>query len=176
MPMRKLALIIFASLMLVPAAAFAERTAPGDGSLAVSNANGRLTLSGQGLIYGYFDSGTITVVGEYKPEDVSSLPSVTGATPSIVGRNMVYSGSGVRFYFPGGQYTLIVDATDIAISAVGSGTISAVGRGLPNDGTFVIDSGRTRSVDTSGSFSFGKAAVTATTTAQIPAIVTGRTH
>jgi len=172
--MRKLVLILLASLFLLPAAAFAERLAPGDGSLVVSGANGRLTLSGQGLIYGYFASGTITVVG-----DVNSLSSVTGAKQSIVGKNVVYTGSGVRFYFPGGPYTLIVDATGIDISAVGNGAISAVGRGLPDDGTFTVDGSKARSIDTPGSFSFGKAVATVTpvtTILQIPPVVTGKGH
>jgi len=177
--MRRLFLIAFAGVMLMPAAAFAERLAPGDGSLVVSGANGRLTVSGQGLIYGYFGSGTITVVGDYKPDDVNSLPSVTGATQSIVGKNTVYTGASVRFYFPGGQYTLIVDATNIDISAVGHGTFSSIGRGLPNDGTFVVDTSKPRSIDTPGTFSFGKAVATVTpvtTTLQIPALVTGKSH
>jgi hypothetical protein len=172
--MRKLVVLLLASIVLAPAAASAERLAPGDGSLVVSAANGRLTLSGQGLIYGYFDSGTLTIVGNYKPDDVTSLSSVTGATQTIVGKNTVYTGSGVRFYFPGGQYTIIVDATNIDISAVGRGTISSVGRGSANDGTFTVDGNKARSIDTTGTFSFGKAVATVTVP-QVPLLGGGVT-
>ncbi|HUK96010.1 MAG TPA: hypothetical protein VLV46_00005, partial [Gaiellaceae bacterium] len=76
---------------------------------------------------------------------------------SIVGKNVAYSGSGVRFYFPGGQYSLIVEGTGIDISAVGKGTISALGAGLPDDGSFTIVGGKPRSIDNSqGSYAFGK--------------------
>src|SRR5205085_4792323 len=117
--MRKLCLVLLATLLLVPAAAFAERGSSGDGSLSVSDANGRLVVSGHGVIFGHLDRGTITVVGDYKPDNNSALSSVSGAKMKFTGGNVVYNGSDVRFLFPGGRYTLIVDGTGIDISAVG---------------------------------------------------------
>src|SRR5207248_11500360 len=104
------------SLLLVPAAAFAEHGTAGDGSLVVSNANAKLTLSGHGLIFGHLDRGTITIVGDYRPDDNSALPSVSGARLKFTGSNVVYAGSDVRFLFPGGRYTLILEGTGIDIS------------------------------------------------------------
>jgi hypothetical protein len=115
--MRKLCSILLASLFLVPAAAFAERGSAGDGSLVVTNANARLTVGGHGLIFGHLDRGTITVVGDYKPDDPTALSSVSGAKMKFVGDNVVYTGSDVRFLFPGGRYTLIVDGTEKAAAA-----------------------------------------------------------
>jgi hypothetical protein len=154
--MRKLVIALLASVLLVPTAALAERASPGDGSLVVTGANGRLTISGHGLIWGHIVNGSITVVGNYKPDDVTSLSSITGAKQSVVGGSVAYTGSDVRFYFPGGQYSLIVEGMGIDLSAVGHGTISALGAGMADDGSFAIDSGKTRSVDTQGPFAFGK--------------------
>ena len=154
--MRKPCLVLLAFLLCVPAAAFAERSAPGDGSLVVSDANGRLTVSGRGLIYGHLDRGTITVVGDYKPDNNTALSSVSGAKMKVSGGNVVYTGTDVRFLFPGGRYTLIVDGTGIDISAVGSGRLIAIGRGLPDDGTFAVDGGAPQSIDAAGSVPYGK--------------------
>jgi hypothetical protein len=154
--MRKLCLILLAILVFLPASAFAERGSSGDGSLVVTNASARLTVSGRGLIYGHLDRGTITVVGDYKPDNNTSLSSVSGAKMKVIGGNVVYTGADVRFLFPGGRYTLIVDATGIDISAVGAGKLSAIGKGLPDDGTFAVDGGAPQSIDVAGLVPYGK--------------------
>jgi hypothetical protein len=159
--MRKALLFVFVCVLLAPALAFGSRSAPGDGSLVVTDANAQLTISGQGLIYGHIDSGTLTVVGDYKPNNNNSLSTVTGAKQTIVGRNVVYTGSDVRFYFPGGKYNLIVSGTGIDLSAVGKGTVSSVGFGLTEDGSFSLDSGKSRSADATGTYTFGKVATAA---------------
>jgi hypothetical protein len=154
--MRKLCLVLLASLLLLPAAAFAERGLAGDGSLVVTNANARLTVSGHGLIFGHLDRGTITVVGDYKPDDNSALSSVSGARMKLSGANVVYTGSDVRFLFPSGRYTLIVDGMGIDISAVGNGKLTAVGKGFTDDGTVAVDGGVPQSVDAIGAVTYGK--------------------
>ena len=145
--MRKLCLILLAGLLLVlPAAALAEGTSNG-GSLVVSNANGKLTVSGHGLIFGHLDRGTITVVGDYKPDDNTALSSVSGAKMKVTGGNVVYTGSDVRFLFPGGRYTLVVDGAGIDLSAVGTGKLTAVGKGSAEDGWVTVDGGTPQSID-----------------------------
>jgi hypothetical protein len=155
-PMRKLCLILLASALLIPGTALAESLATGDGSLVVTDANARITVSGKGLIFGHLDRGSVTVVGDYKPDDNTALSSVTGAKQRIVGKNVVYSGSDVRFYFPGGRYTLIVDGTGINLSAVGNGTFAAVGKGLIDDGSYTVDGGTAQDIDFAGAVSYGK--------------------
>jgi hypothetical protein len=146
--MRKVCLLLLAGLLLLPAVALAERGSPsGGGSLVVSDANARLTVSGRGLIFGHLNRGTITVVGDYKPDDNTALSTVSGAKMKFSGNNVVYTGSDVRFLFPGGKYTLIVDGTGIDISAVGTGKLSAVGKFLPDDGTISVDGGVPQPVD-----------------------------
>jgi hypothetical protein len=157
-PMRKLCLIMLASVLLVPGYALAERAAPGDGSLVVTDANARISVSGKGLIFGHLDRGSVTVVGDYKPDDNSALSSVTGAKQRIVGKNVVYTGSDVRFYFPGGRYKLIVDGVGINLSAVGNGTFSAIGRGLIDDGSYTVDGGTAQDIDFAGNVAYGKSA------------------
>ncbi len=161
MPMRKLILILLASLLILPAAGLAWMNSPGDGSLVVSGADSRLTIQGHGLIFGHLDRGTITVVGDYKPDDNTSLSSVSGAKMKILGGNVVYSGSDVRFLFPGGRYTLIVEGTGIDISAVGNGKFSALGAGTGDDGSFTVDGGPSQPIDSASSASFGKVAAVA---------------
>lgn len=155
--MRKLCLLLLAGLLIVPAG-LAERGTVGDGSLVVTNANARIAVSGHGLIYGHLDRGTITIVGDYKPDSNTALPSVSGARLRYNGGNLVYTGSDVRFFFPSGRYSLIFDGLGVDISAVGAGKFSGVGRGYVDDGTFSVDGGPTQSVDLAGTVSFGKGA------------------
>jgi hypothetical protein len=145
--MRKLCLALLASLLLVPAAAFAEHGSSGDGSLVVDNANARLTVSGHGLIFGHLDRGSITIVGDYKPDDNTALPSVSGAKLRFTGSNVVYSGTDVRFLFPAGRFVLILDGTGIDVSAVGTGKLTAVGKGFPDDGAVTVDASSPVQVD-----------------------------
>jgi hypothetical protein len=155
--MRKLCLLLLAGLLLLPAVAIADRGGPSGGSLVISAANARLTLSGHGLIFGHLGRGTITVVGDYKPDDNTALPSVSGAKMKLAGGNVVYTGSDVRFLFPGGKYTLIVDGTGIDISAVGTGKLAAVGRFLGgDDGTVTVDGGTPQAVDSVTVLTYGK--------------------
>lgn len=156
MPMRKLCLILLASLLLLPAAALADRGGPSGGSLVVANASARLTVSGHGLIFGHVARGTITVVGDYKPDDNTALSSVSGARMKVTGGNVVYSGSDVRFLFPGGRYTLIVDGFGIDLSAVGNGKLAAVGKGLSDDGTVTIDGTAPQSIDAVDLLTYGR--------------------
>jgi len=155
--MRKLCLVLLASLLLVPAAALAERGSSGDGSLVVNNAVARLSVSGHGLIFGHLDRGSITIVGDYRPDDNTALPSVSGARMRFTGSNIVYSGTDVRFLFPSGRFVLILDGTGIDISAVGTGKLTAVGKGSPDDGTVTVDGSVPVEVDdVLGTITWGK--------------------
>ena len=156
--MRKLCVVLLAGLLVLPAAAIADRGGPNGGSLVVSDASARLTVSGHGVIFGHLGRGTITIVGDYKPDDNTALPSVSGAKMKFTGGNVVYSGSEIRFLFPGGRYTLIVDGTGIDISAVGTGKLAAVGKylGDAGDGTVTVDGGAPQAIDSVTVLSYGK--------------------
>jgi hypothetical protein len=158
LPMRKLCLLLLASLVLLPAAALADRGSSNGGSLAVSDAAGKVTVSGHGLIFGHLDRGTITIVGDYKPDDNTALSSVSGAKMKFAGGNVVYSGTDVRFLFPGGRYTLVVDGSGIDLSAVGTGKLTAVGKGSAQDGWVTVDGGAPQSIDLIDVIWYGKSA------------------
>jgi hypothetical protein len=145
--MRKLCLIALATLFLLPAAAWAERGASGDGSLVIADASARITVSGHGLIFGHVDHGSVTVIGDYKPDSHSALSSVSGAKLRVVNGNVVYSGTDMRFFFPGGRYTLVIDGVGIDVSAVGNGKFSAIGKGLSDDGSYIVDGSAPQSID-----------------------------
>jgi|tagenome__1003787_1003787.scaffolds.fasta_scaffold20783397_2 hypothetical protein len=155
--MRRLTLLLLLSALAAPSLALALRSGPGDGSLVVSNADGTITVQGQGVIFGHFDRGTLTVL-DYKPDDTTA-PSVSSAKMKLLTTklNVVYSGSDVRFLFPGGKYTLKVEGAGVDISAVGKGKVQVVGTGLPDDGSLSVNGAKPVSVTLTGSASFGGA-------------------
>jgi hypothetical protein len=153
--MRKLLLIVLATVVILPAVARAGSDTSGDGSLVVSSADGKLVVQGKGLIFGHLDHGTITIV-DYKPDANTALSSVSGAALKLLGGNVVYSGSDVRFLFPSGKYNLIVEGAGIDISAVGSGKLKAIGAGTGDDGSFTVDSSHAQQIGSSGTVTYGK--------------------
>lgn len=164
--MRKLILIMLATVVILPAAARAGRDSPGDGSLVVSSADGKFAVQGKGLIFGHLDHGTITIV-EYKPDANTALSSVSGAAMKLLGSNVVYSGSDVRFLFPSGKYNLIVEGSGIDISAVGSGKLKATGAGTGDDGSFTADSSRAQQIGTTGTVTYGRGNSSSASTTRI---------
>jgi hypothetical protein len=140
--MRRLCLLLLLSALTLPTLALAARSAPGDGSLVVSKANGTILVRGKGLIYGHVSQGKLTVI-DYKPDKVA-VPSVSGAKfvlePGSL--DVVYAGTDIRFLFPGGKYTLRFEGAGIDISAVGKGSVQTIGAGSPDDGSFSINGGK----------------------------------
>lgn len=120
--MRRAVLLMVLSALAVPALALAYPASDGDGSLAITGASGTITLEGEGLLYGYFDSGALIVLS-YTPDTPGSALSVSGATSHTGAGVTSYTGSGVRFLLPSGSYTLELSATGVDISAFGSGAV-----------------------------------------------------
>ena len=136
--MRRLSLLLLLPVLALPTLALAARSAPGDGSLVVANVSGTITVQGKGLIFGHFDRGSLTVL-DYRP-DGTTAPSVSGAKMKLTGSlDVLYSGSDVRFLFPGGKYTLRFEGVGIDISGVGKGSVQLAGRGSLDDGTFAVN-------------------------------------
>jgi hypothetical protein len=138
--MRRLTFLLVA-LLLAPSA-LAEGVAAGDGSLVVTSANARIIyVTGSGLIWGHIDLGTLTIL-DYKPASGSSF-QVTGlAMIKLPGSSTAYSGSDMRFLLPSGRYALRVDGVGIDISAVGKGTVSAIGMSTVLNGTLATNGGK----------------------------------
>jgi hypothetical protein len=128
--MRRVCLVSVAILALALGAVVAPGalSAPllgtgGGGSLAVSGANGSLVVTGQGVIFGYFDQGSLLVF-RYNPDSATDAISVEGASAHTGSGVTIYSGSQVRFLLPAGRYTVEVVGSGIDVSAVGRGTIN----------------------------------------------------
>ena len=164
--MRTLVLLLFTAALALPAASVAARSGQGDGSLAVANATGVLTVQVKGVIFGHFDRGKMTVL-EYKSDGANALPTVSGAKMDVRGAraNVVYSGKDVRFLFPSGTFTLRFDAAGIDLSAVGKGWVTASERGGDVEGTVSVNGMKPGPL--SPVLAFGsQLAVTASTAAQ----------
>ena len=161
--MRRISLIVLMTLLLAPAAAWADRRASGDGSLMVSNANARvINVKGNGLIFGHIDQGTVTVI-EYDAADTAA-PQISGSAGRVVGNAVVYTGSDLRFLFPNGHYVLRLEGAGIDISAVGSGKVMAAGLGTLDDGSLAVNGGKSQDLgvlSVSASFGGSKSAATA---------------
>ena len=143
--MRRLFVTLITALLAVPAGALAATAAPGDGTLVVKKASGKITINGRGIIFGRFDTGTLTIV-DYNPDDGVD-PQVNGAEttvpPAVDGSKWKYKGDNVRFRFFGGRYKLVfTGASGVDISAVGSGKATLTGAGpsfIGDYGTFSAD-------------------------------------
>ena len=131
--------------LAVLSGALTARAAVGDGSLALDGASGTIYVSGRGLIYGHFDSGTLMVL-DYKPDDAASAPAVSSSKSKFAKGSSVYAGTDVRFLLPSGRYTIELIGAGIDASAVGKGSIVATGFGSPDDGSYAVNGGKPQSL------------------------------
>jgi hypothetical protein len=135
--MRKLGLVlVLLVLFAVPAAGAARPGDKTDGTFAVKNAVGQITVNAKGTALGKVDEGQIAVaeIGVPGADDVQVL----GADRKPVVRNgyTIYRGQDMRFRIVGGWYSLVVTGTGVNVSAVGAGTVS--GKGI-SEGLFSTD-------------------------------------
>jgi hypothetical protein len=141
--MRRFSLIAVVLLLAFPAAVLASAGAVGDGSLAVSNANVKsIVVAGHGLIYGYVDQGAVTVIS-YTPDDSNQFQISGAAAPTKNPSGSTrYAGSAMRFLISG-TYVLKFEGSGINLSAVGKGTVTAIGSDVSSsDGTLAANGGK----------------------------------
>src|SRR5690348_10760006 len=165
--MRKL-LVLLLVVLAAPAAALAASAGAGDGSLAVTHASGTIFVQGRGVIYGHFDSGTLMVL-DYKPDDLTSVPAVSGGKSKYSGSSGVYTGTDVRFLLPSGRYTIELIGVRIDASAVGRGNVVVTGLGTFDDGSFAVNGGKPQPLSRladNDSFGYTLPTVTATSRSQ----------
>jgi hypothetical protein len=156
--MQRFSLLLATLFCAAIPAAHAGGTATGDGSLSVSGvtpvsgANGSVTLAGKGVVYGYLAAGTITVFS-YKPDANNAVPTVSGAKMKLSNNasNVTYTGSNVRFVFPGGRYRIEIDGNGLDLSAIGNGSVSASGNGSLTADNVLLAIGRAPAYATWGS-------------------------
>jgi hypothetical protein len=142
--MRRLLAMLSLALLVLPAAAFAAAKAPGDGTLVVRKATGKITVTGKGLIFGRVGEGTLTIVDYNRDDGIE--PQVNGWDRKIDVNGdgkWQYKGDNVRFRFFGGRYKLaFTGASGIDISAVGSGRVTLAGAGpffMDDYGSYSVD-------------------------------------
>jgi hypothetical protein len=112
-----------------------------DGTLTVKNADGRVVINAKGGVIGRFGQGSVTIKDPV-PGDGTG-PIVTGAevSQSISDTTTVYRGTDVRFRILGGKFSITVVASNIQLSAVGTGDVKLVGTHDDTEGTYSLNGG-----------------------------------
>ena len=134
--MRRLLAVVLV-VLAVPAAALARPAERGDGTLAVKNAAGQVTVVAKGTMLGRIGDGVLTIL-DLSPTGTNDV-QVFGydRKPRLrADGSSVYVGTDVRFRIVGGQYSVVVTGSAINLSAVGRGKIT--GQGV-SDGLFSTD-------------------------------------
>lgn len=145
--MRRLFLILLAGLVVVPAA-LAASSAAGDGALELSAVYGNVTISGQGVLWGQMDKGTLVVTDS---TGTAGDVSVTGGDkPSRVlpDGSVMYAGRGLTFRITGGAYKLqFTNGNGIDLTTVGVGKATIVpSLTVVDDGEYALDGGKWKPV------------------------------
>jgi hypothetical protein len=127
--MRRVVLLALVVALVLPVAAWAAATLPGDGTLVVDNGNGLVTIRARGGILGRFVTGNM-VISDLDLSD-GKVPVVYGAETiqPLGGGRTRYSGDDLRFRMIGGLFRVQINAIGVDVSAVGRGiaTLDASG-------------------------------------------------
>jgi hypothetical protein len=137
--MRRLLVPILLAAAIAPAAALAAPGAPGDGTVSVKNANGRVSIVARGSFIGYCDSCSIWVNDPDPTDGAAPVVTNSDATIAISDTKTIYRGSQLRFRMIGGFVRVIVQGRGIDVSGIGRGQVSLTGAGGPNDGVYAFN-------------------------------------
>jgi hypothetical protein len=149
--MRRLFVILLASLVVVPTA-LAARRAAGDGVLELKSADGRVVIGkdatpARGLLWGQMDRGKLIVVDPLPGDgqvyvsgfERKSLPTYNDSGALVT----TYWGSNLHFRVTGGKYRLIFDGQGVDLTAIGTGVAYLTGDPNAFDaGYYAVDSGK----------------------------------
>jgi hypothetical protein len=115
----------------------AEKRAPVAGKLVVTEARGKIVLTGSGVLLGSLGAGTIEI-RDLTPKD-SYSPRLNGVPR---GKLVRHRGKNVRFVVPDGRYRIVVRGEGISLSARGSGVVVLHGDpdSVGDTGTYLVDS------------------------------------
>jgi hypothetical protein len=127
----------------LPAIAVAFPSAPGDGTLSVKNANGRIDVVITGAFIGSCDNCRVWVT-DPNPRDGTG-PIVSGEEEEIElsDTKTRFAGRDLRFRVIGGFFRLVVRGSGIDGSAVGQGDVTLRGW-INNTGTYALNGGERR--------------------------------
>jgi hypothetical protein len=134
--MRRLLVPFLILATLFPAAALSASAGPSDGTLAVRDARGKITLVVRGSLIGRFGNGTLKI--EDLADNEGSDPVVRGYEKVKwgAGNAPTYSGKNIRFRLIGGRYRVTFSAKAVYFSLVGKGRVLLDGNGSVADGIF----------------------------------------
>lgn len=147
--MRRLSLIMLAALVVLPTAAFAARSAPGDGVFELRAVNGTVGIVGKGALWGQMDKGSLRVVDTDPSDGTPPAMLVSGAERTRpVGLNAtVSSGKDIHFRLTGGRYKLWFKGSGIDLTTVGVGNALLTGDASAfSTGSYALDGGKWTSV------------------------------
>jgi hypothetical protein len=139
--MRRLALILLVALLALPAAALAARSDKGFGSFELRSASGVFVVTGNGVLLGQLDKGTVRV---------QSLTAADAADPAVSGLGLhshelsdlsatVFSGTNIHFRVTTGKYKITFRGTGLDLTAVGVGTADMIASPLVDAGQYTLD-------------------------------------
>jgi hypothetical protein len=127
--MRRLLVPFFLLVAVFPPAALSG-SAAGEGSLAVRDGRGKVTLNVKGSLIGRYGNGSLTI--EELSEDSASIPVVRGYERvkwARSGNTRTYFGKDVRFRLIGGRYRVQFNGRALYFSLVGKGRAMLDGNG-----------------------------------------------
>jgi len=150
--MRRLLVILLASLAVVPAALAAQR-ASGDGVLELKSADGRVVigtnaLPARGILWGQMDNGKLVVVDPVPDDGNQILVSGYDKKPTMTVTDSgstvtTYWGTNLHYRVTGGKYRLVFEGVGIDLTAIGVGTAYLTGDPDVFDaGYYAVDSGK----------------------------------
>ena len=137
------ALLTFAMLaaLALPAASAARNQGANDGTLAVRDARGTVTISARGGVIGSFARGSVRISDPVDGDGTG--PIVTGDEWSNErdATTTTWGGTKVRFRIIGGSFRIVVRGRGINLSLVGKGNVTLDGAGTVDDGSYSVNGG-----------------------------------
>jgi hypothetical protein len=136
-----LLILLVTAALAGPSAVLAETSTKGDGTLSVKDANGMITLSARGIVFGRIDNGWIRIV-DYRPDDDNTFEDfgTCAITRFPDDQTTVCRGTSLRFRFAAGRFDVRLGGRRVNVTAVGrgTGTIDAADTAL-DPGTYSVN-------------------------------------
>src|SRR3989442_4168148 len=139
--MRRLLTFAVLAALALPGAAAAGTQGVNDGTVSVSDARGKITISGRGGVIGSFARGSVTINDPVDGDGTG--PIVTGDewSKDRDATTTTWGGTKVRFRIIGGSFRIVVRGRGINLSPVGSGRVTLSGAGTVDDGSYSVNGG-----------------------------------
>jgi hypothetical protein len=139
--MRRLLTFAMLAALALPAAAAARVHGATDGTVAVRDARGTITIAARGGVIGSFAQGRVTISDPVEGDGTG--PVVTGDdwSKDRDATTTTWGGTKVRFRIIGGSFRVVVKGKGINLSFVGRGNVTLFGAGTGDDGSYSVNGG-----------------------------------